>query len=165
MEKEPGHPFYGVDVARLDADLPALLAYASEQGLSLEEQLAGREGLTARERRLFRLGVLVGLGEWNLVSEAVGSLVDEGTLTDSEAERALAEAGMVKGWLACVYLRPALEQRGLNAPASVAEAVAVARATPVVAPAARAAGATGLTERELFALGLGIAWGARCWDT
>lgn len=161
----PTHPFAGIDLAGLDAAFPTLLAQAAAaDALPADGSRAG-EGLSARERRLFRFGILVGLGEWGLAREAMVSLLDTRLLPGPALEHALAEAAVVKGWPVCVHLEPAMSSRGLHGPASVADALArVSAAGP--APSVPGATPVGrLTDREVFALGLGITWGARCWDT
>lgn len=163
--KEPGHPYCSVDLAKLDAALPSLLAYAAKPGLTITEQLAGCEGLSRREKWLFRLGLLIGHEDWSLAREVVDAMLQGRLLTGSEVERVAAEVVLVEGWLACYHLLPLLRARGLSSPASVAEAAERTRAAPAITLADRAAGVQGLSERELFALGLGLTWGAKCWDT
>jgi hypothetical protein len=158
------HPFAGIDLAGLDAAFPTLLAQAAADALPPDGSPVG-EGLSARERRLFRFGILVGLGEWGLAQESMVSLLDTHLLPGPALEHALAEAAVVKGWPVCVHLGPTLSSRGLYGPASVAEALArVSAAGPAPSPPG-ATPAGELTDREVFALGLGITWGARCWDT
>jgi hypothetical protein len=149
-----GHPFANVDLPRLDRDFAGLLAHAAKPGHDPAAGPAPRPGLSAREKGLFRVGLLAGHRDWGLAAEALGDLLAQGRLTKAEAERAVTEAAVVKGWAVCRHLGPALSGHGLRVPASVGEAVA-----------GRSASSPGLTEREIFALGLGLSWGAKCWDT
>ncbi|MDA8335522.1 MAG: hypothetical protein M0Z41_11140 [Peptococcaceae bacterium] len=112
-----------------------------------------KSGLTARERPLLRFGLLTGLADWEQAGEVLVSLLDKGLLTGPEVERAAAESAMVKGFPACRHLAPVLAARDLRPPADVSQAVEAVQQE------------SSLSEREVFALGLGITWGARCWDT
>jgi|GEM_PF-3907003 len=158
-ELKPEHPFAAVDLKGMDQGFPALLARAAGADRSGREGRSTAGNLSARERRLFRFGLLAGLGEWALAAEAMASLLAEGLLTGPEVERAAAEAALVKGWPACVHLKPGLEDLGLLGPADVAGALAAIEASNRANPEG------GLSEREVFSLGLGLTWGARCWDT
>ncbi len=162
-QENPQHPYAGVDLAGMDAGLPSLLAQVS--GESLDGSPVPERNLSARESLLFRFGLLVGLAEWDLAGETLGTLLDTGLLTGPEMERAAAEAGLVRGLPACRHLQAPFEARGLHAPSSVAEAERLCRAAPGLSSAEGATTSVGLTVREVSVLGLGITWGARCWDT
>lgn len=152
------HPFEGVDVAKLDENFPSILAQATGSGSDeREEKKRGEAGLTKREKEIFRLGVLTELGEWDLAGRAIVSLMEAKMITGPEAERAAAEAVFVRGLPALVHLGPVLRACGLHNPSNVAEAIDAVLAIPVANMR--------LTQREIFALGLGLTWGARCWDT
>jgi hypothetical protein len=86
------HPYSAIDVAQLDHDYLSLLARA--EAPAANGAGAWGQGLSDREKRLFRFGVLVGQGEWELLDEAVGRLVGECKMGGPELERVAAEAGM-----------------------------------------------------------------------
>ena len=155
------HPYSTIDIPRLDRGFLALLAYAAENGRDRHE--ASGQGLRIGEKGLFRFGIFVGESEWELAGQVLDSLIRDGVLSGPETERAVAEAVMIKGMSACVHLEPVLRANGLRGPGSVAAAVEQAQAARG-APAS-GSGESVLTEREIFALGLGVTWGARCWDT
>jgi hypothetical protein len=159
------YPYAHVDLAQMDHNFPALLAHAVELEQGERNTGANGPGLSVRETRLFRVGLLVGLGEWDLARGGVDALLDDGILNGAEMSLMAAEAVHVKGWTACMHLGPVLAARGLRAPGSVAEAVEVVEQTNSLAAGEGPSSCAGLTGREIFALGLGITWGARCWDT
>lgn len=156
------HPYAAIDLPQLDRGFLSLLAYAAEGGRDRHEGTG--QGLRIGEKLLFRFGIFVGQAEWELASQTVDSLIQNSVLSGAEVECAAAEAVMIKGVSACVHLGPALQAHGLRGPASVAEGVERAQAVAGI-PTTSGSGESGLTEREVFALGLGVTWGARCWDT
>lgn len=159
------HPFAAVDLARLDKGFAFLLAHAARSGKDESKTDARGEGLTYRERRLFHFGMFVGLGEWSMAGDTIGSLVDGGVITSSEAERALMESVLVKGLPVSVHLTATLAGRRLNVPANTMQAVSAVEASKEETGKSATGSEPKLSEREVFALGLGIAWGTRCWDT
>lgn len=96
------------------------------------------------------LGLLSGLGEWDLAGRLSTSMFDDGILNPSEMERAVAEIGLVKGWPACAHLGSTLGSIGIRVPANVVGAVAAIRASQPAAPGGNAAGISRLSEREIF---------------
>ncbi len=144
------HPYEGVDLLQLDEKFLSLLTIAAGPGRS-----AG-EGLTNREKVLFRFGLLTARGEWELAYGAIRDGLDRGIVTVPDADRAMVEAVYVDGLPVSTHLGPKLSECGVRVPADVMEAAKAFRAGT---PNAH------LTEREIAALGLGLAWGARCWDT
>jgi hypothetical protein len=156
----PLHPFADVDLTALDVAFPALLAHSDAHPPSHDGRI-----LSDRERHLLRFGLQLGAGEWVLAADTLMGTLDAGLLTTTNVEEAVAEAAVVRGVPVCVHLGPILAGRGLHGPGSVADAVAVRRAAPIAAPPLATSSPARLTDRELFALGLGITWGARCWDT
>jgi hypothetical protein len=164
-EFDPRNPYASIDLKRLDKDFAALLRYSAASEQPDAAKARSGEGLTGRERRLFRFGILVGLGEWEIAQSVLFALIDDGLLANADAERAVSEAARIKGLPVCVHLVPQLAARGLQGPGSVAEAVAAINASQASYPNRDEDFDAGLTERETFVLGLGVTWGARCWDT
>ncbi len=164
-EPQSKHPYAGVDIARLDTNFISLLEYAARPDYRGEEKDAPGQRLSLREQQLFRFGVFAGLAEWTSASDLMGSLVGDGIISRTEAERALLELALVKGLPACGRLQPSLNSLGLHVPADVMEAAKAVQALRDASPVSPTSSDPGLTEREVFALGLGITWGARCWDT
>lgn len=144
-------PFANIDLDRLYYDFPSLLQYTASMDARGDGLVVVGQGLTIRERRIFRFGLLTGLGEWGAAVEMLHSLANDELLTGSELERAVSEAGQVLGLPACLHLRSALVTLKLRGPVDVAEAVQMASTI----------GYAGLSDRELFALGLGITWGGQ----
>lgn len=141
------HPFARVDIAALDDAFPDLLAQAGQEG--------DMGGLTRRERLVFRFGLMVGHGEWDMARQALAA---SGGLPAGAAVRAFAEAAVVLGRPVVDHLGPSLRDLGLGVPPSLPEALAASRS-------AIRNGPDDLSLREAYALGLGVTWGARCWDT
>jgi hypothetical protein len=156
-EKHP-HPYAAVDITGLDTAFPELLALAKQSGLN-------RTNAVAREKRLFRFGLLAGQAEWELARRALEAMLAEKVLDGPQALRAAQETAIVRGLPACAALLPVLSAHGLSGPQSVHEALTAVRAYSLRQTPTRDACGHALTEREVFALGLGITWGARCYDT
>ncbi|MBF0530244.1 MAG: hypothetical protein HQK55_13425 [Deltaproteobacteria bacterium] len=159
------HPYVGVNISQLDQDFFSLLVHADGMHLDKGKEHVPGEGLSARETRLFQFGVLVGQGDWPLARQVIGSAIDEGLVTGPEAERAVNESVLIKGGPACFHLTPALTERGLHGPASILEAVTSIKALNELTPTSESVPEKRLSERETFALGLGVSLGARCWDS
>lgn len=164
-EQHCRHPYEEVDIARLDSSFASLLAYAARPDERNPEGSAPAEALTPRERQLFRFGMFVGLGEWGMAGETICSMVNESTLSGSEAEHALIESTLVKGLMVSIHLRAHLAARGLSVPVDTLGAVKAFEASRETGPKSETGSEPQLNEREVFALGLGITWGSRCWDT
>jgi hypothetical protein len=164
-EQQNKHPYAGVDIAGLDDNLVSLLEYAARPDDTAEKGNAPGQGLSHRERGLFRFGMFAGLGEWDLARDAIGSLLKDRAVSSTEAERALVEATLVKGVTVSIHLRAPLVSLGVGAPADTLEAAKAVKAERKAGSKTQATPGAGLTERDLFALGLGITWGVRCWDT
>lgn len=144
------HPFERVDIAGLDADYAGLLARAAE----LDTDRDG--GLTRAEALLFRAGLLAGEAQWALAGRELAAGAE--ILTAAQLGHALAETALIRG-------APALEELGPR----LAEFLDISPPTDLPGALALAAEATcggrALDERQAFALGLGVSWGARCWET
>jgi hypothetical protein len=162
---EPKNPYSGVDIVGLDASFLSLVERSSRSGDEAPGEPPSRAVLSIRERRLFRFGILVGLGEWDLASDTICSFFSERLLTGPDLEQAVAESAIIKGWPVCAHLGRPMKAVGLGGPASVAEALRAVRGSSDATSSLGSMPAGKLTEREIFALGLGITWGARCWDT
>lgn len=134
--------------------------------LSEEDLLDGREGLTGREMLCLRLGVLVGLKQW----EVVRHRLSETSLSFSSGElwHLLAEVALIAGEVGRYHLSALLEElRPGKGWAQEGHSALIDRAkqTNGISTAERVKGVDGLTQRELALLGLGISFGARCWYT
>ena len=56
-------PFANIDLDRLYYDFPSLLQYTASMDARGDGLVVVGQGLTLRERRIFRFGLLTGLGE------------------------------------------------------------------------------------------------------
>jgi hypothetical protein len=154
MKTEPKlpHPFENVDLARLDNEFPMLLEQASREDIALKEDVGDAGQLTRRERRLFQFGMMVGHSEWELAAGFI-----EGLRSENMAVQAFLEAALIRGNLVLTRLGPAFKASGFLVPANMPEVIKILQAPSGTS--------SGLSNRESFALGLGITWGAKCWDT
>ncbi len=158
--RNTAHPFAGVDIAGLDQGHAALLAGA----VGLLPDAAPSQGLEPRERWLFRLGALAGKGEWSLALDLLDAALTSGILDPGQALRAAQEAVHVLGWPTLARLGPFLSDRGLAPVQDLSDPAAALLGWTGLNPVHGQTGRT-LTEREVFAEGLGLTWGARCWET
>ncbi len=149
---KPQHPYANVDLTRLDNEFPLLVEQATREDIAPKEDMAAAGRLTRREKRLFQFGMMVGHSEWDLAAGFIEELRSE-----KMAGQAFLEAASIRGSLVLGRLGPAFKTHGLPVPANMPEVIKAVRA-PAGTPSR-------LTERESFALGLGITWGAKCWDT
>lgn len=134
--------------------------------LSLEDLLAGREGLTRREMLCLRLGVVYGHSNSALVFKRLQELTT--LCSQKEMERIFAELFLLRGEIGYTSILPALENL-LPAikwqekdPKDLIEITRTERGLPL---SAVTASNEGLLERELALLGIGVTFGTRCWYT
>ena len=160
-----GHPYEGIDLVRLDEMYPSLLERGADFDAGRKEVPAQGMGLCTREKLLFRFGILSGLGEWEIAGGMLSSALESGLMSGREVERAAAECAYVMGMRASFHLGPILSSFGLHGTASPMEVLEMVRSLGDSANAGERMPSGGLDERELFALGLGVTWGAGCWDT
>lgn len=158
-ETDRRYPFASIDLQGLDAGFGTLLERAEALDSSDRPAPVGveKDGLSPLEASLFRLGAYVGLAEWEFARSEMSRSVDSRLLSRSGLERAVSECVVVMGETARLHLREVLESWRVEGPANVRVALEKSR-NP-------GPDGHGLTDREVFALGLGIACGARCWDT
>jgi hypothetical protein len=145
-KRQMPHPFAKVDLAHLGEKFLGLV----EQARAQEE--SGANALTKRERQLCQFGLLVGHGEWDLARDCLKEFQNAGM-----AQQAFIEAAHIRGSLVLSRLGLSLDQQGLEVPSDMPEVVKTIKRY--------LHGAGNLTVRESFALGLGLTWGAGCWNT
>lgn len=146
------HPYANVDLSRLDNEFLFRVEQGTREDVVPEEDVAAAGRLTRREKRLFQFGMMVGHSEWELAAGFIEELQSE-----KIAGQAFLEAAFISGSLVLSRLGPAFKTHGIPVPANMPEVIKAVR-SPSGTPSR-------LTERESFALGLGITWGAKCWDT
>lgn len=134
--------------------------------LSEQDLVAGKEGLTGREMFCLRLGVLVGLKQWEVVRYRLIEMIP--SFSTGELWRLSAEVALVAGEVGRHHLSALLEelQPGQGwAKEEHCSLIDRARQINGISSTEHCTGMDGLTKRELALLGLGISFGARCWYT
>lgn len=136
-------------------------SFVSEQDLA-----AGKEGLTRREMLCLRLGVLVGLKQWEVVRYRLIELIT--SFSTDDLWRLLAEVALSTGEVGRYHLSVLLEELRPGqgwAKEGHCSLLDLARQRNGVLPTKHLTVEDSLTQRELALLGLGISFGARCWYT